>query len=195
MKKLLTLPNLLTALRIAGAVCMIFMPPLTQAFFIIYTLCGVSDVLDGTIARARHSESDFGARLDSIADLLFYAVMLLRIFPVLWERLPRVIWLLVAIVLLMRAASYITAAVKYRRFASLHTLINKLTGFGVFMIPYFIGGNFGTVYCFAVCAIGFLASAEELLIHILCREYTPGVMSLFDLRKKRASQTVPEKAE
>ena len=136
MKKLLTLPNLLTALRIAGAVCMIFMPPLTQAFFIIYTLCGVSDVLDGTIARARHSESDFGARLDSIADLLFYAVMLLRIFPVLWERLPRVIWLLVAIVLLMRAASYITAAVKYRRFASLHTLLNKLTGFGVFMIPY-----------------------------------------------------------
>ena len=88
MKKLLTLPNLLTALRIAGAVCMIFMPPLTQAFFIIYTLCGVSDVLDGTIARAWHSESDFGARLDSIADLLFYAVMLLRIFPVLWERLP-----------------------------------------------------------------------------------------------------------
>ena len=63
------------------------------------------------------------------------------------------------------------------------------------MIPYFIGGSFGTVYCFAVGAVGLISSAEELLIHILCREYTPGVMSLFDLRKKRASQTAPEKTE
>lgn len=188
MKKLLTLPNILTSLRIVGAVLMLFIPPLTAWFFVIYTLCGVSDVLDGVIARARHAESEFGSRLDSVADLLFYAVMILRIFPVLWERLPRVIWIFVASVLLLRAASYLTAAIKHRRFASLHTYLNKATGFGVFMIPYFISLRVGTVYCFVACAVGGIASAEELLIHIICREYAPGIRGLWDLRKKRRGQ-------
>ena len=72
MKKLLTLPNFLTALRIAGAACLLFITPLSPAFFIVYTFCGISDVLDGVIARASHSTTEFGAKLDSAADLLFY---------------------------------------------------------------------------------------------------------------------------
>ena len=183
MKKLLTLPNFLTALRIAGAACLLFIAPLSPEFFIVYTFCGISDVLDGVIARASHSTTEFGAKLDSAADLLFYSVMMLRIFPVLWECLPRVIWIYVGLVLALRTASYTTAALKYHRFAALHTYLNKLTGLMVFMTPYFIKTNVGVFYCFAACAVGCLASAEELTIHILRREYRPGVMTIIDLIK------------
>ena len=40
-------------------------------------------MLDGTIARATNSTSEFGARLDSISDLIFYAVMIVKFFPIL----------------------------------------------------------------------------------------------------------------
>lgn len=184
MRNLLTLPNMLTALRMVGAAILFFIPPLSMEFFIIYSLCGFSDVMDGVIARASHGTTDFGAKLDSCADLLFYAAMILRIFPVLWEKLPRLIWVFVLIVLALRLSAYLTAAVRYHRFAALHTYMNKLTGLAVFMMPYFIAGNAGVVYCWISCAIGFLASAEELLIHMIRPEYKPGVMTLLDLIPK-----------
>ena len=83
---------MLTSLRILGAVILLFIQPLSAAFFVIYTLSGVSDAVDGTVARATHTSGEFGARLDSIADLLFYAVMLIKVFPVLWVKLPKSIW-------------------------------------------------------------------------------------------------------
>lgn len=181
MKRFLTLPNLFTALRIAGAACLLLIEPLSPAFFMIYTLSGISDVLDGVIARFTHSTTEFGAKLDSAADLLFYFVMMVRIFPTLWERLPRAIWIFVGIVLMLRLASYLTAALKYHRFAALHTYLNKLTGLMVFMTPYFICTPVGTFYCFAACTVGCLASAEELTIHIVRNEYRPGVMTIIDL--------------
>ena len=109
--------------------------------------------------------------------------MMLRIFPVLWECLPRVIWIYVGLVLALRIASYTTAALKYHRFAALHTYLNTLPGLMVFMTPYFIKTNIGVFYCFAACTVGCLASAEELTIHILRREYRPGVMTIIDLIK------------
>lgn len=184
MRKLITLPNMLTAQRIVGAVVLFFISPLSVAFFVIYSICGVSDVLDGTVARARHATTEFGAKLDSCADLLFYAAMILRIFPILWERLPRLIWVFVALALVLRVSSYLTAALKFHKFAALHTYMNKLTGLAVFMIPYFIAGNYGVVYCCIACAIGIFASAEELLIHIIRREYKAGIMSLCDIIPK-----------
>ena len=42
----------------------------------IYTFAGLTDVLDGWLARKTGRASEFGARLDSVADLLFYSVLL-----------------------------------------------------------------------------------------------------------------------
>lgn len=163
---MITLPNVLTFSRIIGALCLLFVKPLSPAFFIIYSLCGVSDVLDGTIARAAHMVSDIGARLDSIADILFYSVLIFRIFPVLVDVLPIGVWIFAAAVLLLRMVSYIVAAVRYKRFSSLHTYLNKASGFLVFLVPYVISHSFFVGYSLVVCAVAALASLEELLIHL-----------------------------
>lgn len=169
-----SLPNCITGLRIAGAILLVFTAPLTPPFFLVYTLCGVSDALDGWIARRTNSVSELGAKLDSVADLLFYTVMMIKIIPTLWRILPTWIWYMLGGVLLVRAASYITAAVKFKRFASLHTKLNKLTGATLFLMPYFLALRFAIAYCFTVCFIAGIASAQELLLHLRRRQYESG---------------------
>ena len=168
-----------TFLRIAGTLLLVFLRPLSMGFFGVYALTGLTDVLDGWIARKAKTASDFGARLDSIADLLFYTVMLLRVFPILWHTLPVDIWYGVAVILILRISAYGVAAVKYRRFASLHTYLNKVTGAAVFLIPFLLVTELAVVYCRITCAIAAAAALEELLIHLLrqtCRANTKSIL-------------------
>ncbi len=173
------IPNLITSLRIIGTVILLFLEPFTLPFYIVYTVSGVSDAIDGWVARTFHLTSDLGTKLDSVADLLFYAVMLIRILPVLWAVLPFYIWFGVALVFLTRIAAYAVAAAKYRRFASVHTYLNKLTGAAVFLTPYFLHTAIGIGYCFFVTTVGFLSSLEELCIHATQTEYNPHKKSVF----------------
>lgn len=182
------IPNCITALRILGAAVILVLPPFTILFYIVYTLCGVSDVVDGFLARRMGVTSELGSRLDSVADLLFYTGMVLRVFPALWQILPWQIWCGLGAVLLLRAGSYAAAGVKFRRFAAVHTYLNKLTGAAVFGVAYALVLPIGVPYCIVACAIGGLASLEELVIHLASPQYPAHVQSIFQLRGK------PEKA-
>lgn len=184
MKKLFTLPNLFTLTRIIGSVCLIFIRPLSKAFYIVYTVSGISDVLDGLAARLTDSASELGAKLDSVSDLIFYAVMVIRIMPELIAALPTVIWYFVALIILTRIACYMLAAFKYRRFTAMHTYLNKLTGFFIFLIPYFLKLSIITAYCSVACTIAAAASVEEIIIHICSKDYDPNVKSIIGLKSK-----------
>ena len=64
--------NLLTLTRIPLALCLLFTAPLSTSFFFLYTLAGITDMLDGPISRRTHTASRSGARLDSLADVVPY---------------------------------------------------------------------------------------------------------------------------
>lgn len=170
--KILTPANFLTFIRIIGAALMFFVEPLSALFYTVYTLSGFTDMFDGFVARVTHTESDFGAKLDSVADLLFYSCLVIRIFPKLWSILPVSIWIFLGVILLVRVVSYSCVFVKFKRFASVHTYLNKLTGMMVFLIPFSILIEIATPYCWTAAAVGFVASCEELLIHLTSKEYT-----------------------
>ena len=175
--------NIITVFRILGTVCIIFLSPLKSAFFIIYTVTGITDLLDGMIARLSHTASALGARLDSIADLFFYTVTLIKLLPILWRTLPGFIWIIVGATLFSRLFSYVIAAIKFNRFAAHHTWLNKITGLLVFAIPYFLITPFAALYCFIVCSAGVLSTAEDLYIHITSDEYDENIKSAFQLKK------------
>ncbi len=164
------LPNIITIARMVGTALLLFIKPLSPLFIVVYTLTGVTDVLDGFIARKFGTVSKAGARLDSIADILFYTISLLRILPVMKEVLPGAIWYVVGLLLFVRALGYAVDAFKNHRFASLHTYLNKATGFLVFGIVYVILTPAAVPYCWVVCAVGLLASGQELVIHLKTRE-------------------------
>lgn len=178
------IPNCLTAMRVAGTLCLIPQVPFSKAFYIIYIICGITDVLDGMIARKTGNTTEFGSRFDSIADLLFYIVMMIKMIPVLRRLLPVWVWAFLFLVLAVRTAAYITAAVKYRKFASAHTYMNKITGAAVFTIPIFLPFDFALGCAIAVCSIAFLASVEELVIHLVQKEYDPSVKSIVCVFKR-----------
>lgn len=158
----MNIPNIITCIRILGTVLMLFTVPFSDTFFVIYTLSGISDALDGYVARKTNTTSDFGSKLDSVADLLFYAVMACKILPEIKNRLPVEIWQVVAVVVLLRAFSYIFTAIKYGTLMSNHTKLNKLTGFCVFLSPYFFKFSDYAVYlCIATCIIALAAALDE----------------------------------
>lgn len=182
------LPNVITAFRICGSLSLIFIEPLTVAFFIIYTLSGISDALDGFIARRFGVTSELGTKLDTVADFLFYAVMLVKILPILIKTLPSGIWIAVAAIIVLRIFSYTLATVKYHRFPTLHTYLNKLSGITLFTVPYFIKHPIGVAVCIAVCAVIALATVEELIIHIKAKDYNGATKTLLFTNKTKAVQ-------
>ena len=185
--KLKHLPNYITLVRIAGAVWLMFLQPLSVLFYAVYFLCGLSDVVDGYLARKMDSVSEVGARLDSVADLLFYAVMGVKFFPTLWKKLPKWIWFAVCTILLLRTIVYVLAFAKYHHFPSLHTYLNKLSGLMIFLIPFSAILDALTPFCIAIAVVSFLAVVEELLIHLLSKDYCTDVKTLaYFIRKKNA---------
>ena len=179
----LTIPNFITCIRLIGTVTLPFTKLFSTEFYIVYSVCGFSDVLDGFLARALKQSSEFGSRLDSIADLLFYFIMLLMVLPVLWANLPWPVWVAVGTIILLRLASYALAAIKYKCFASIHTYGNKLTGFAVFCVPYFLPLPIMVGGCIAVCVLTGLSSLEEFLIHLFSKEHNSNIKSIFMLHK------------
>ena len=172
------IPNIVTSLRIAGTFGLIFMKPFDVWFYVVYIFTGITDVLDGFLARRLKVSSEFGAKLDSVSDLFFNVTVLCKIFPELLEVLPRIIWLGAGAFLVLRILSYIIAAVKFRKFASLHTYLNKTAVFLVFLVPLLLHTPIIVWLCAVIVAVGIIATAEEILIHIRRREYATDVKDL-----------------
>ena len=176
--------NGITLLRILGTLGLLILMPLTPEFYLVYTLTGLTDALDGWVARKTGTAGPLGARLDSWADLLFYGVVIVRLFPVLFARLPQSIWWAILAVAGLRIAGYLTAAVKYHAFAALHTCLNKLTGLGVFLIPYVLPMSFAVGYCWGICAVAGIAAGEELAIHMKSKRCKADIASILQREKE-----------
>ena len=178
------IPNCITSVRIVGAVILFFVEPFSFLFYLIYSLCGVTDVLDGFAARKLHAVSEFGSMLDSISDLLFYAAMLRHVIPYLWGNVPVGIWYYGGAVIGIRVISYLLAGIKFRRFAALHTYGNKVSGAVVFAVPYLLLVLSDTTVCIIACTVTMLATVEEFLLHLTSGTYDPKRKTIFMHREK-----------
>ena len=77
------LANIITMMRVVLSLPLLLSEPLSPSFYILYCLCGLSDMVDGFVARRTNSESRFGERIDSLADIVFVAVCLCKLLPVI----------------------------------------------------------------------------------------------------------------
>ena len=122
--------NIVTGCRILCSIGMLFFPAFSPGFFILYLICGLTDMVDGTIARKTNTASEFGAKLDSTADFIFVAAALLKILPVL--DIPCWLWGWILGIALVKIANVISGFVREKRFMVEHTILNKSTGFLLF---------------------------------------------------------------
>jgi len=61
--------NIITGIRILLSVALLFYPAFSPTFYALYIAAGFSDMIDGAVARKTGSVSEFGSRLDTIADI------------------------------------------------------------------------------------------------------------------------------
>ena len=125
------IPNIISALRILGAILFLLVYPASVAFWVIYGLCGISDMLDGYLARILHAESKTGAMLDSVADICFVACCALRLLPVV--QIPTWMWIWAGVIAAIKIVNQVSALIVCKRFCFPHTRANKLTGLLLFL--------------------------------------------------------------
>ena len=119
-------PNIITLLRMAGSFGLLLCDVTGAAFWIIYVLCGISDIADGWLARKLNCVTKSGALLDSLADICFVACCAWRLLPIL--ELPQWLWLWAGVIVVIKVVNQLSALVMYGHCSFPHTLANKVTG-------------------------------------------------------------------
>ena len=126
-----SLPNAISALRFLGAVCLLFFGVESCAFWVIYFVCGLSDMADGYLARKLGCESQVGAMLDSLADLVFMVCCCFKLIPAL--AFPKWLWIWGGVIVATKIINQISALVMYKKCIFPHTIANKVTGVLLFV--------------------------------------------------------------
>ena len=75
--------NIITGIRIICSIAILFFPALSPAFYVLYIIAGISDMVDGVVARKTGTVSDFGSKLDTAADFVLVVICLIKLIPVL----------------------------------------------------------------------------------------------------------------
>ncbi len=153
------LANILTGCRIFGSILLLLFPAFSLEFYIIYLLCGFSDMIDGTIARKTNSTNKFGSQLDTIADLIFVVVSLFKLLPVI--HIPRWLWIWGGVIAVIKISNIIHGYVARKRFISSHTIMNKVTGLLLFLLPLTISFVELKYTAIAVCSIATFSAVQE----------------------------------
>ena len=151
--------NILTGCRILGSILLLFFPIFSVAFYIIYLFCGFSDMIDGTIARKANNISKFGSQLDTIADLVFVAVSMIRLLPVI--HVPGWLWIWGGVIAVIKISNIIWGYVSKKQFISLHTIMNKATGLLLFLLPLTISFVELKYTAIVVCSIATFSAIQE----------------------------------
>lgn len=188
--------NLITLIRIFGAIALIMLEPLSLPFFIVYGVCGLSDAFDGLVARKLGVQSSFGSALDSLSDLLFYGVMAAKLFPTFQRLLLPYQWVIIAVPTVLHFIAYIICAIKFSRFSAIHTYANKALGLLVYAFPFFFIGEIPllwTIYMIVGGVIALYGSIEINLIHIIAKKYDTRNKSIFFIRRNENNPIEEEK--
>ena len=151
--------NAVTGCRILGSVLLLFVPAFSAEFYVLYIICGLSDMIDGTIARKTDSASELGAKIDTAADLVFVTVSLIKILPAI--HVPRWVWIWGAVIAMIKIGNIILGYVFQKQFVSLHTAMNKVAGLLLFLLPLTLSFAEVTYSFIAVCSVATVAAIQE----------------------------------
>ncbi len=174
------LPNIISCSRIIFSALLLFAADNPVGFVVLYCICGLTDIVDGYLARGFDAASSLGSRLDSIGDLVFFAVWIYLFFRyVKGESLPlTVAWMMGVAVI--RMANLMITKVKFGQWGMMHTIGNKTAGLALYVaLPLYVFANNAPLW--SLWAIGFISAMsalEETSILLRHTDYNPDRRSI-----------------
>ncbi len=153
----MNLPNAITSVRlaIAPALAVLALAGRSDLFLYLFLALEATDWLDGKLAVLLDQRSELGARLDSIADMVMYGLLLGGLAVLEWEVLLGE-WPWIALVPATYAASWLLSLTKFGQMPSYHTLTAKASYFLV------IGATVGLLALDLVWPVRVAAAAAAL---------------------------------
>ena len=185
MNSKLALPNLLTGFRFVAALGLLWLAwhGYGIAFMMLLALAFLTDLLDGLAARLTGQVSQFGAMLDSWADVVTYLTTAIGC----WWLWPEVVYRELIFVVLMLASCLLPAVIgfsKFGCFTSYHTWGVKIAAasMGLSLYVLFFGGPAWPFRLAAIICI--LAAVEEIALTFLLSESESNVRSIWNVLKR-----------
>ena len=151
--------NIITFCRILGSIGLLFCPVFSDRFYVLYLFCGLTDMVDGTIARKTGSVSEFGSMLDTVADFFFLIVSFAKLVPVI--RIPVWIWVWAAVIAAVKLVNLVWGFTQTKQMPALHTIANKATGLCLFLLPLTMSFVDLRYTAPVVCVLATIAAIQE----------------------------------
>lgn len=118
--------NAISAGRIILSIALLFVPTLLPAFYVFYILAGLTDILDGVVARKKSTVSGFGSKLDTAADFVFAIICLIKFIPFI--EIPVWLYVWIAVITLIKLVNIVSGFMVQKKFAAVHSVMNKIAG-------------------------------------------------------------------
>ena len=103
--------------------------------------------------------SKIGAKLDSIADIIFVIVAIVKILLVL--NLSNIIIIWAFIIVLIKIFNVVCSYIYCKKIILLHTIANKITGFVLFVAPLIIVNADSIIFEITICMIATFSAIQE----------------------------------
>jgi CDP-diacylglycerol--glycerol-3-phosphate 3-phosphatidyltransferase len=171
------IPNLITAARLLSVPVLVWFAyrELHTAFAVLLLPALASDIIDGWLARKLDGESNFGATLDSVADISLVLAMVYAIWPLHPEVYREHGWIIIGVVIIWILA-HLASLLRYGRLASFHTRLIRagIFAFSLFAIVLFLFGFVPWLLYLAAltCTLG---AIEHFTMLALLPQWTPNV--------------------
>lgn len=116
-------------------------------------------MIDGWVARKTNTASEFGAKLDTMADIVFVIVCLFKLLPVM--DIPVWLYVWIGVIAFIKVINIVSGYVVRKQFVSVHSVMNKVTGILLFVFPLTLSIVDLKYSAIVVCAVATFAAIQE----------------------------------
>lgn len=153
--------NIITISRIIISFVILPFDISSNGFYIIYLFGGLTDVLDGIVARKTNTESSFGSKLDTIADFCFAIAITVKLITN--YHFPTWLFVWIIVIILIKIFNVLSGYKKLHRFIAIHSMLNKICGLMVFCVPFILYFDFAwQIKAISVIIICFFATVAAI---------------------------------
>ena len=151
--------NIITIIRILCSIAILLCPVFSVAFYSLYITAGLTDMIDGWVARKTNTASALGAKLDTIADFVFVVVCLVKLLPIM--DIPIWLYVWIGVIAVIKIINIVSGYVVHKQYVAVHSVMNKVTGILLFVLPLTISFVDVKYSAIGVCIIATFAAVQE----------------------------------